>query len=189
MLEDQEITNFTPREVMDCGVSHIPENRQTEGLVLELNIEKNFILDRYHHAEVKKNRWMLSWDRIQKMSAELIEKYNIKIPSGKEKASSLSGGNQQEVVIARTLKKKAKLLLAVHPTRGVDVGAIEFIHQSILEAKENGCGVLLFSADLDEVLSLSDRIGVMYSGKLMKEFSKDQFNVDEIAKAMLGSVS
>lgn len=188
VLNNTNITYFTPRKVIESGVSHIPQDRQTEGLVLDLNMEENFILDKYNSRAIKKNHFMLSWPKIEDMSARLIEKYKIKVPSSKAKVSSLSGGNQQKVIIARALERKPLLLLAVHPTRGVDVGAIEFIHQSIIEAKENGCAVLLFSADLDEVLSLSDRIGVMYSGELIKEFSKESFDVDEIARAMIGSI-
>lgn len=188
LFNNIELKNCSPRKIIDLGIAHIPEDRQREGLVLEFNIEENYILDNLTAKEFKRNKHILSWTKIKEITEKNIEKYKIKAFSSKDKVASLSGGNQQKVIIARALEKNPKLLLAVNPTRGVDVGSVEFIHQAIINAKKKGCTILLFSADLDEILQLSDRIGVMFRGRLIKEFIRENFNADDIGKAMIGAM-
>lgn len=116
----------------------------------------------------------------------MVTKYNVKMPHLKINIENLSGGNQQKAVVARELEKKPKLLLAVHPTRGVDIGAIEFIHKEIVEARDNGCAVLLVSTELDEIMALSDTIGVIYEGQMIGEMDRNDATIEKIGMFMAG---
>lgn len=181
----RDVTKGSSRDVLDCQVAHIPEDRQNVGVVMGMSIKENMLLHDYKKKEYKKNG-LLDWKRIAAHAQELIQKYNIKTPGEEEPITALSGGNQQKVVVARELETHPKLMLAVHPTRGVDVGAIEFIHKQIVAARDEGCAVLLISTELDEILSLSDRIGVIYEGKILGEMAREEAEIGRIGLLMAG---
>lgn len=185
IIGEEDVTKATAGQVLSCGVSHIPEDRQNVGVVMDMSITKNLMFYDYKNQEYK-NGIFLNWKKINEHVLNVIEKYNVKTPSEKILMSSLSGGNQQKAVVARELEKNPKLLLAVHPTRGVDIGAIEFIHKQIVDARNKGCAVLLVSTELDEVMSLSDRIGVIYEGKILGEMNREDATVEEIGMLMAG---
>jgi general nucleoside transport system ATP-binding protein len=161
-----DVTNDTPREVLDAGMSCIPEDRQRRGLVLDYSVAENFILETYAEAPYSK-RGILDREAIGKHAGELIAKFDVRPPDGKHKAGSLSGGNQQKVIIAREVSNDPDLLIASQPTRGLDVGAIEFVHQSLVEQRNRDKAVLLVSLELDEIMDLSDRIAIIYEGKIV----------------------
>jgi simple sugar transport system ATP-binding protein len=154
------------REVLDSGIGFIPEDRKKDGLVSEFSIEENLMLNQSFSSVFTKGPSINFEDR-QKISESLIERFDVRTPSSNTKVANLSGGNQQKVVIARELNREIELLIASQPTRGVDVGSIEFIHEQIVSEREKGKGVLLVSSELDEVMALADRIAVMYRGKIV----------------------
>jgi len=185
IIGGKECRNYTPRQVLDCGVSHIPADRQGMGLVMTMSIKENLVLNTYRMEDFGKNGKM-NWKLAKQHADHLITEYDIKTPDSENRMSSLSGGNQQKVVVARELDKTPRLLLAVNPTRGVDVGAIEFIHSQIENARDNGCAVLLISTELDEIMSLSDRIGVIYNGKIVGEMDRENANTEKLGLYMAG---
>ncbi len=165
-LNGHDVTNRSSRELSERGIAYIPGDRQRYGLVMTFPVEDNLILTEYHHAPF--SRFGIIDERaITTRAAELIPAYDIRTPSGDVSTSTLSGGNQQKVIVAREFSRDLALLIADQPTRGIDVGSIEFIHKQIVAKRDAGTAVLLASAELDEVLELSDRIGIMYRGKLV----------------------
>jgi simple sugar transport system ATP-binding protein len=166
VLLDKDITHASPRQVTELGTAHVPEDRQKDGLVLDYPISHNMVLNTYYNAPYTKNG-TLQEDKIRSTAQRLIKEYDVRTPSADTPASSLSGGNQQKVIIARELSRPTQLLVAAQPTRGVDVGAIEFIHSQIIKQRDEGTAVLLSSTELDEIMQLSDRIAVMYRGRII----------------------
>jgi simple sugar transport system ATP-binding protein len=154
------------REVLDSGIGFIPEDRKKDGLVSEFSIAENLMLNQSFSSVFTRGS-SINFDDRQRISASLIERFDVRTPSSSTKVANLSGGNQQKVVIARELNREIDLLIASQPTRGVDVGSIEFIHEQIVSEREKGKGVLLVSSELDEVIALADRIAVMYRGKIV----------------------
>lgn len=183
---EEDVTNKQPRHLIEKGMAHIPEDRHWRGMVLDMSIKENMIMETFYKEPFSKNHFMQQ-DKIDSYADELIEEYDIRTPSADIAAGNLSGGNQQKVVLARMLQREPNLLIIVHPTRGLDVGAIEFIHKRIIEARDKGCAVFLISTELEEILSLSDRIGVIYEGKLMGVLDQDEANVSEVGLMMAGS--
>lgn len=181
----QDMTNQTPGKALKQGVSHIPADRQHMGILMQQSLLRNLILYDYNNPKLKKGCFM-NWKKEEEHAKAMVEKYNVKTPSLALHIGYLSGGNQQKAVVARELEKNPKLLLAVHPTRGVDIGAIEFIHKEIVKARDKGCAVLLISTELDEVLALGDRIGVIYEGKILGEMERKDATVDKIGMYMAG---
>lgn len=175
----------SPKDVLECNVAHIPEDRQRIGTVMSMKVSENLVLHNIDDPRFRSHK-LLDWNKINKYSEEIVEKYDIRTSGVEAPISSLSGGNQQKLVVARELVKKPKLLLAMHPTRGVDIGAIDFIHKQIVAARNEGCAVLLISTELEEILSLSDRIGVIYKGKIKGEVSRDKVKMKDIAMWMVG---
>jgi len=167
-FQGEDVTNKRPRLITGLGTAHIPEDRQKHGLVMNYPIADNLILADYYHAPFS-HGIVLDEASIEANAEELVEEFDIRTPSIFTRAGKLSGGNQQKVIVARELARKPHLLIAAQPTRGLDVGSIEFIHQQIIEARDAGAAVLLVSAELDEIMSLSDRIVVMYQGQLMAD--------------------
>ena len=165
-LVDQDVTNHSSRDLSERGIAYIPGDRQRYGLVLPYPIEDNLVLTDYYHPPFSR-RGIIDEKAITKRASELIPEFDIRTPSGAVAASTLSGGNQQKVIVAREFSRDLKLLVADQPTRGIDVGSIEFIHKQIVAKRDAGTAVLLVSAELDEVMELSDRIGVMYRGRLV----------------------
>lgn len=182
----KDVTRAEPKQVLDCGVSHIPEDRQHMGISMKRTVTDNLLLYNYNNKELKKGIF-LDWKKLGRFAEDMVKKYNVKVPDLQMQIGYLSGGNQQKAVVAREMEKEPKLLLAVHPTRGVDIGAIEFIHKQIVAARNLGCAVLLVSTELEEVLSLSDRIGVIYEGKILGEMDQSDADIEKIGLLMAGS--
>ena len=167
LLGDRDITTMDARTERDAGVSYIPEDRRGTGLVLAFSIAENTILGREREPKFSWNQFVLKLVDIREWARRLVKQFDIRTPSIDVAARNLSGGNQQKVIVAREMGSEPKVLLAAQPTRGVDIGAIEFIHRQIVKERDAGAAVLLVSAELDEVRSLSDRIAVMYEGRIV----------------------
>ena len=167
LLGDREITTYDARTERDAGVAFIPEDRRGTGLVLSFSIAENSILGRERAPTFSWRNFVLKLVAIREWARRLVKEYDVRTPSIDVAARNLSGGNQQKVIVAREMASKPKVLLAAQPTRGVDIGAIEFIHRQIVKERDEGTAVLLVSAELDEVRSLSDRIAVMYEGRIV----------------------
>lgn len=176
----KDTTRATPRQISEMDVAHVPEDRQADGLVLNFPIEDNVVLNEYYRPPFAKGL-IINRDAIEKAAAERIKEYDVRTPSIFVNASTLSGGNQQKVIVAREFSRDIKLLIASQPTRGLDVGSIEYIHKRIVEKRDQGAAVLLISNELDEIMSLSDRIAVMYKGRII-----DTVNAEETTKEALG---
>lgn len=166
LLNGKEITNMSPKEVIESGVGHIPEDRHKRGLVLDYSLAENSILGSHHLSKFRKG-FGLNYGKIREYCRNLIKEYDVRTPSEKVLAKSLSGGNQQKLIVAREIDRDPSLCIASQPTRGLDVGAIEFVHKKLVELRDEGKAVLLVSLELDEVMDLSDRIAVMYDGKIV----------------------
>ena len=164
-----DATRMTPRKITDLGTSHIPEDRNKHGLVGSYTVADNLVLNRYQEAPFSR-RGIRDEEAIRVEAVDLVERFDIRAPGVHVPLETLSGGNQQKVIVARELTGDIDLLIVAQPTRGLDVGSIEFIHQQIIERRNQGAAVLLVSAELDEILSLSDRIGVLYRGSLVGTF-------------------
>jgi len=169
MLNGRMITNYTPRRIRESGTCHIPEDRHRRGLVLDFSVAQNMVLGIHYRTPFVRNMLLdvINFGAIREKSHRLLQEFDIRPPDQDNPAGNLSGGNQQKVIVAREFDQHPKLLIAAQPTRGVDVGSIEFIHQRLLQARDDGKAVLLVSADLEEILSLSDRIAVMYEGQIV----------------------
>lgn len=184
LLKGEDITNKAPRDIIDLGMNQIPEDRQKRGLVLEYPIKDNLILENID-KDFSKNG-ILDFKKIEENANNLIDKFDIRPNDINEKAGSLSGGNQQKVIIAREITNDPDLLIAAQPTRGLDVGAIEFIHQYLVELRNQGKAVLLISFQLDEVMDLSDRICVIYDGQIVGELDPKETDEYEVGRLMAG---
>ena len=177
--------DMAPHSVHEAGISHVPEDREKHGLVANYSIADNLVLNQFDQAPFAKG-WIRNLGEVAKNAEQLVEKFDIRTPSAFNPASSLSGGNKQKVVVARELSQELPVLVAAQPTRGVDVGSIEFIHNQLISARDNGAGVLLVSAELDEILSLSDRIAVMSGGKIVAIVDSKDADRNYIGRLMAG---
>lgn len=184
-LNGEEVTNQPPRKVRAHRLSHIPEDRHARGLILSMDLTDNSILVSHGRPPFSRHG-ILKQRQAAAFTRGLIDSYQISTQSERTKAADLSGGNQQKVVVARELSLNLELLVAVKPTRGVDIGATEYIHQCILKERQKGKGVLLVSAELDEVMSLSDRIIVLFNGEMTGCVYADQVTQDELGAMMTG---
>lgn len=183
-----DITNMPIRKRLVSGMSHIPEDRHKHGLVLDYTLEDNMILQRYFEPQFTNKLGFLKRKEIRKYANRLIKDYDVRSGQGAiTKARAMSGGNQQKAIIAREIDKDPELLVAVQPTRGLDVGAIEFVHKQLVVQRDAGKGVLLISLELDEVMNVSDRILVMYEGEIVGEFDPKNVTVEELGLYMAGS--
>jgi len=186
-LSGKDITKSSIRERSVSGMSHIPEDRHKHGLVLEYSLEQNMVLQRYWQPDFQKNGF-IKFDAVRKYAEGLIERFDVRSGQGPiSVVRSMSGGNQQKAIIAREIDKKHDLLVAVQPTRGLDVGAIEYIHKQLVERRDAGKGVLLVSLELDEVMNVSDRILVMYEGEIVGELDPKTTTVQELGLYMSGA--
>ncbi|MBS4536607.1 ABC transporter ATP-binding protein [Clostridium sp. D2Q-14] len=165
-MNGKDITNKSPKEVLDNNVAVIPEDRQKRGLVLDFSMAENMILENYHKEPFSK-RGILSYNNIENFAKDLIKRFDVRPENEKIKAKALSGGNQQKVIIAREVTNDPDLLIASQPTRGLDVGAIEYVHNALVEQRDKGKAVFLVSLELDEIMNVSDRIAVIYEGKIV----------------------
>lgn len=181
----QETTHATPREIREAGSAHIPEDRQKDGLVLSFPVAENMVLNTYYEPPFTRGI-NLRYDEIEKAAAERVKAFDVRTPGISVPVSNLSGGNQQKVIVARELSRPIHLLIASQPTRGLDVGSIEYIHGQILKKRDEGCAILLVSSELDEILSLADRIAVMYRGRFLDILPGDQATREKVGLLMAG---
>lgn len=183
---DKEIQNLSIKEIRDLGLSHISEDRMTYGVASEATIQENIISDRYNKDELNKFG-LFKMGKIRSLVKELIRDYKVKCDDGNQQIKMLSGGNIQKVVVAREFSSSPSLIVANQPTRGIDVGAIEFIYHKLVKLRDEGAGILLISADLNEVMELSDSLLVMYGGEVVAYFDDSSMvTEEELGKYMLG---
>jgi simple sugar transport system ATP-binding protein len=185
-LDGKDITDATPRERHSSGLAHIPEDRQRQGLVGGLSVSENLVLTRYHDDEFS-HGVVMDWPAAHKVAEGLISEYDIRTPSADIAVSTLSGGNQQKVIVARELSRPLRLSIASQPTRGVDVGSIEYIHSRIIKERDSGTAVLIVSTELDEVMALSDRLLVMFRGKIVADLDPKVTSAMDVGLYMAGS--
>ena len=187
-LSGKDLTKASVRQRSVLGESHIPEDRHKHGLVLDYSLENNMVLQTYFQSRFTNKFGFLKKKEIRSYAQGLIDTYDVRSSQGPiTQVRTMSGGNQQKAIIAREIDKDPKLLIAVQPTRGVDVGAIELIHKQIVEERDKGKGVLLVSLELDEVMDVSDRILVMYEGEIVGEFKPKEVTVEELGLYMTGA--
>ena len=183
----KDITHASIRQRSFAGMSHIPEDRHKHGLVLDYTLEQNLVLQRYYESEFQRGGF-IRFDEVRKYAEKLIEEYDIRSGQGPVTTTrSMSGGNQQKAIVAREIDRGLPLIVAVQPTRGLDVGAIEYIHRQLVAQRDEGKAVLLVSLELDEVMNLSDRILVMYEGEIVGEFDPKKVSVEELGLYMAGA--
>lgn len=183
----KDITNMPIRQKSKLGMSHIPEDRHKHGLVLDYSLEDNMVLQQYWQPQFQKHGFIKK-QAVREYAEKLIKKFDVRSGQGPITiARSMSGGNQQKAIVAREISKDPELLIAVQPTRGLDVGAIEYIHKQLVEQRDAGKGVLLVSLELDEVMNVSDRILVMYEGEIVGEFDPKEVTVQELGLYMAGA--
>lgn len=185
LLNGKDMTLATPREMHKANVAHVPEDRQKSGLVLPFTVAENIVLNSYYEKPLSRGVRM-DWDAAHDQAVRLVDEYDVRTPGVDVLVSNLSGGNQQKVIVAREFDRDVALVIASQPTRGIDVGSIEYIHSRIVEERDLGAAVLIVSSELDEIMALSDRILVMYEGKIAGEFDGSASST-EIGLAMLGS--
>jgi simple sugar transport system ATP-binding protein len=184
-IAGQHMTNASPRFITELGVAHVPEDRQRDGLVLKFPVEDNMILNTYYNSFAK--GVVIDENKVDTVATQLVKDFDVRTPSIKTPASSLSGGNQQKVIVAREFSRPIKLLIASQPTRGLDVGSIEYIHGRIIEKRDQGTAVLVVSTELDEIRALSDRIAVMFEGKIVDILSANLVTKEQLGLLMAGS--
>jgi len=185
-LNGKDITKYSIRKRNMEGMSHIPEDRHKHGLILDYSLEENLVLKKYYTPEFQKNGF-LRFDQMEEYADRLIQEYDIRSGQGRRTvARSMSGGNQQKAIVAREIDIDPEILIAVQPTRGLDVGAIEYIHKQLIEQRDQGKAVLLISLELDEVMNVSDRILVIYEGEIVAELDPKQTSIQELGLYMAG---
>jgi simple sugar transport system ATP-binding protein len=184
IIGDEDVTGDSCKECLDAGLGHIPEDRQRRGLVLDFSLAENLALHDYDHEPASRYGWLYPKKLIEK-AGKLLKEFDVRGGGPQTPARGLSGGNQQKVVLAREIDRNPKVLIAAQPTRGLDVGAIEFVHRRLVEERDEGRGILLVSLELDEILSLSDRILVIFEGRIVGEFPPG-VSEEELGVAMTG---
>ncbi|MGB8451444.1 MAG: ABC transporter ATP-binding protein [Anaerocolumna sp.] len=186
-LKAEKVAKFTPADFISSGISHIPEDRNKMGLIGNMSVKENLVLKNIERNRISIGKGLyLKKKAITEYANEIKEKYDIRCASVEQEIRNLSGGNQQKIVFARELEEEPKLLVAVHPTRGLDIGAARYVHDKMIDSRDKGSGILLISADFDEVLKLSDRIAVMYEGQIVGIYSGENPSIKEISLAMAG---
>ncbi|MEG0924597.1 MAG: ABC transporter ATP-binding protein [Anaerovoracaceae bacterium] len=186
-LDGKDITHYSIRKRNIAGMAHIPEDRQKDGLILDYNLAENLIMKKYFEPQYQ-NHGFIKFGEVNKYSEKLIEQYDVRSGQGvKTSARSMSGGNQQKAIIAREIDIDPEILIAVQPTRGLDVGAIEYIHKQLIDQRDRGRAVLLVSLELDEVMNLSDRILVIYEGEIVANLDPKEVTMQELGLYMSGS--
>jgi general nucleoside transport system ATP-binding protein len=181
----QDVINTLPRHITELGVAHIPEDRQRDGLVMPFPIYDNLVLCTYYEEPFSAGP-RVQFEEIYKYADRVAKEFDVRTPSIALPAQNLSGGNQQKVIVARELSRPIRLLIAAQPTRGLDVGSIEYIHRRLIQKRDEGCAVLLVSAELDEIMAVSDRIAVMYEGRIVGTVDADKVTREELGLLMAG---
>jgi simple sugar transport system ATP-binding protein len=184
-LDGADLSHATPRDRLRAGIGYVPEDRQEDGLVADFSVADNLILDVFDRPPFASGI-SLNLDAIRTAAATRVAEFDVRTTSIATPAGTLSGGNQQKVILAREMSRDVKLLLASQPTRGLDVGSIEFVHRRIVEQRDRGVAVLIVSAELDEIYALADRIAVMYEGKIVA-FRPPSVPVEELGLLMAGA--
>jgi general nucleoside transport system ATP-binding protein len=184
-ISGKDTTYASPREICEAGIAHVPEDRQQDGLVLTFSVADNLVLNTYYKEPFAKGL-SLNQGKIEESARERVKDFDVRTPSIFVPAANLSGGNQQKVIVAREFSRPIHLLIASQPTRGLDVGSIEYIHSQIIKKRNDGCAVLLISPELDEILSLSDRIAVMFDGKFIAVLPAEQATRERLGLLMAG---
>ena len=184
-LEGEDVTNLLPAELTDRMLSYIPEERMRDGMIKDFSVAENMVL-REHQNQPFSRYGFLNLGEISRHSAELITKFQVKTPSQETFAKNLSGGNIQKVVIARELSRQPRAIIAAQPTRGLDIGATEYVRQQLIEQRKAGVAILLISEDLDEILALSDRIAVIYEGQIMDIVPREEATPEKLGLLMAG---
>ena len=187
-LGDDELTNADVRTRREHGVAYIPEDRQARGMVLQMLVTENSILGQQERQPFSR-RGLLDFKAIRSWAVDLIRNFRVKAPSVAAPAYALSGGNQQKLVLGREFASKPKLLIAAHPTRGLDIGATEFVWQELVTARDAGVAVLLISSNLEEILALADRVGVIHDGRIVAQFAGSEATMSELGLYMTGARS
>ena len=182
----QDTSRSGPREVSDLGVAHIPEDRGRDGLIAPMTVAENYILDSYHRPPYSKHG-VLDLEAVAQRATAGVKDFDIRTPSIETRAGSLSGGNQQKVVVAREFSVPVQLVIAAQPTRGLDVGSIEYIHRRIVEQRDEGAAIVIVSTELDEVLAVGDRIAVMFDGKIVGILAGDDATLENVGLLMGGA--
>ncbi len=185
VVEGRDVTHDSASEILDAGIGHIPEDRQRRGLVLDFTLAENLALHDFDKPPASRFGWLYP-KRLVERARTLLREFDVRGGGPPTLASALSGGNQQKVVIAREVSRNPRVLIAAQPTRGLDVGAIEFVHRRLVEERDEGRAILLVSLELEEILSLSDRILVLYEGRIVAEFTPD-VSEEELGIAMTGA--
>ena len=180
-----KMVKLTPHDLAHAGMAHIPEDRIKMGVVLPFSVAENLILHDYRDSRYS-NRWLLSFRKIANHAWDLVRKFDVRTNDVENEIDHLSGGNQQKVVVARELFREPRVLLVNQPTRGIDIGATEFVLQQILSQRDAGTGILLISTELEEIFALADRILVMYEGKIVGEMQADRSRIEEVGLMMAG---
>jgi ABC-type uncharacterized transport system ATPase subunit len=182
----QDVTNAPPRRITELGVAHVPEDRQQDGLVLTFPIFDNVVLSTYY-LEPYAEGPVIQFEEVYEYADRVVKEFDVRTPSIILPAQTLSGGNQQKLIVAREFSRPIKLMIAAQPTRGLDVGSIEYIHRQIVQKRDNGVAVLLVSVELDEIMALSDRIAVMYEGRIVGTVDADKVTREELGLMMAGA--
>jgi simple sugar transport system ATP-binding protein len=185
LLDGADVTRSGPRRMFETGVAHIPEDRQEDGMVVSFPIKDNLVLNSYTEAPFSSGI-RLNRDAIERSARELVRQYDVRTPSIEAPASTLSGGNQQKLIVAREFSQAQKLLIAAQPTRGLDVGSIQYIHAQIVSKRDEGVALMIVSSELDEVLSIGDRIAVMYAGKIVGTLDRKDATREKVGLLMAG---
>ena len=181
----ENVTNLTPIDLIRRGISYVPEDRLGMGLVPGMDAVENLLLKNYRQPKFS-GRWLIDRHAAEVRAAELVEKYNVKLAALNQPVRSMSGGNLQKLLLAREIAGNPKFIVVVYPARGLDVGATESIHNLLLALRDAGTAILLISEDLDELMKLSDRIGVMFGGRLAGNFAIEEVDLEEIGMLMMG---
>ncbi|MDD2426627.1 MAG: ABC transporter ATP-binding protein [Eubacteriales bacterium] len=184
-IKDEDVTKASAKEILQKGVGHIPEDRQKMGMVGQMNIRENLSMMDYDHMPFS-NHGILRWKWIDEHSREIVEQYQVKTPDVMEISRNLSGGNQQKMVVGRELSRDPELLIAVHPARGLDIGATKYIHSQIIKARTEGAAVLMVSTELDEIMEIPDRILVIYEGRVMAIIDQTDATRNDLGLLMAG---
>lgn len=184
-IAGNDVTQHTPKKILTTGIGHIPEDRQSMGMVGQMNLRENIAMVDSHKAPFS-TKGLLHWSWIDGHSKKLVEKFSVKTPSILEKAGNLSGGNQQKLVVGRELSRELKLLIAVHPSRGLDIGATKYIQTQIVAARDAGAAVLMVSTELDEILELPDRVLTMYEGRVLACLDQCECSRERLGLLMAG---
>jgi simple sugar transport system ATP-binding protein len=182
-LEGKDLASLQPRKILECGVAHIPEDRRRQGLVLGYSIADNQVLNTYYRKPFARH-FRRNALAVENYSRKLLKQFDIRADEPTQTVAALSGGNQQKIILSRELSRETRLLIANQPTRGLDVGAVEYVHRRLLAMRDRGVAVLLISVELDEIMSLSDTIAVMYAGQIAAIHRGDQVSTEQLGLLM-----